>query len=84
LNDLSFQEFPKHISINNLSIYVERNLLNSLVTKDNIITGKRALINCEKFSTYTDNKNFTIRYLNSTSYKYDKLKNFYDIEIYAY
>ena len=99
MNDSNFQEinhsdvnkilFPKQISINNLRD-VERKLLNPLVTKDIIITGKRALINCKKFSTNTDNKNFktqnfTIRYLNSTSYKYGILRNFYNINnvIYA-
>ena len=36
----------------------ERNLLNSIITNDYIITGKRALINCRKFSTSTENMNF--------------------------
>ena len=82
--------YPRNISLNNLSD-VERNLLNSIVTNENnIIIGNRALINCKKFSAYTDNMNFrtqnyTIRYLNSSSYKYGIVKRFYYInnEIYA-
>ncbi len=62
MNDSNFQEinhsdvnkilFPKQISINNLRD-VERKLLNPLVTKDIIITGKRALINCKKLRIRT-------------------------------
>jgi hypothetical protein len=67
------------------------NLLLKIQYPSELPRTQRSIINYNyKFSTNTDNKNFktqnfTIRYLNSTSYKYGILRNFYNINnvIYA-